>query len=416
MRFLIVDESSEYRLVLADMLRLRWPAAETEEWDPSQRGHPVRALEGGRYAAVLLDSRPTAEDGIRWVADLRQGADPPPVLLLTETGGELLAVKAMKAGASDFLRKDSLTGERLAQSVEEALRERDALRVERSGETPITRRTQHIDLRRLSGPVEPGDEIVPGYRVLRLIGEGGSAKVYLVEREHDKLELVLKVLDPSLREDQNFLKRFVREYQLIAGLQNEHLPVIYDQGFAGERAYIAMEYFGGGDLKEKIRKGFTSLGALRTASQIAKALDAIHSRGVIHRDLKPQNILFRENGRLALVDFGLAKDVRVESSLTRVGEVLATPRYMSPEQCIGATADHRSDLYSLGVIFYEMLTGRKLFEGESTAGLLYMHVNGEVPRLPAKLAGYQPIVDRLLEKRPEDRYQSARELFASIAI
>ena len=415
MRFLIVDQSSESRLVLSDMLRQRWPDAETEEWDPSQRGHPCRALEGGRYAAVLLDSKPSDDDGIRWVADLRGGADPPPVLLLTESGGEILAVKAMKAGASDFLRKDSLTAERLIQSLEEALCERETLRVERTGQTPVFPR-QPVDLHKLRDTVERGAEIVPGYRVLRMIGQGGSAKVYLVEREHDKLQLVLKVLDPSLRDDRHFLKRFVREYKLIAELQNEHLPMIYDQGFAGERAYIAMEYFSGGDLKERIARGFTSLGALRTTSQIAKALDAIHSRGVIHRDLKPQNILFRENGRLALVDFGLARDVRVESSLTRVGEILATPRYMSPEQCVGAPADQRSDLYSLGVIFYEMLTGRKLFEGESAAGLLYMHVHGEVPRLPAKLAGYQPVVDRLLAKRPEDRYQSARELFASIAI
>lgn len=415
MRFLIADQSSEFRLVLADMLRQRWPDAETEEWDPSQRGHPIRAIESGRYAAVLLDSQPAGEDGIRWVVDLRNGFDPPPVLLLTETGGELLAVKAMKAGASDFLRKDSLTAERLAQSVEEALREREAQRVERTGRTPAFPR-EPVDLRKLGRPVERDEEIVPGYRVVRMIGQGGSAKVYLVEREHDKLQLVLKVLDPSLREDKNFLKRFVREYQLIAGIQNEHLPMIYDQGFAGERAYIAMEYFSGGDLKERMLKGYSSLGALRTTSQIAKALDAIHSRGVIHRDLKPQNILFRENGRLALVDFGLAKDVGVESSLTRVGEVLATPRYMSPEQCVGAPADHRSDLYSLGVIFYEMLNGRKLFEGESTAGLLYMHVHGEVPRLPAKLAGYQPVIDKLLAKRADDRYQSARELFASIAI
>jgi serine/threonine protein kinase len=103
----------------------------------------------------------------------------------------------------------------------------------------------------------------------------------------------------------------VREYQLIAGIWNEHLPVIFDRGFTGKQAYIAMEYFGGGDLKERIRKGFSSLGALRVASQIAKALDAIHACGVIHRDLKPQNILFRDNGRLALVDFGLARKVDV---------------------------------------------------------------------------------------------------------
>ena len=413
MRFLIVDQSSEYRLSLASMLRSRWPAAETDEWDPRGQGHPGQALDEGVYAAVLLDSGPAEDDGIRWVADLCKHRDPPPVLLITESGGEHLAVMAMKAGAADFLRKDSLTGERLARSIEEALREREARRTD---STPAHQRTQQVDLAGVGVAVNGAVARIPGYQVLRMIGEGGSAKVYLAERISDRLQLVLKVLDPSLRQDSSFLKRFVREYQLIAALRNEHLPVIFDQGFSGEHAYIAMEYFGGGDLKDRIRKGFTSLGALRVASQIARALDAIHARGVIHRDLKPQNILFRGNGRLALVDFGLAKDLHVESTLTLAGEVLATPRYMSPEQCLGTPADHRSDLYSLGVIFYEMLAGRKLFDGESASGLLYMHVNGEVPRLPAKLAGYQPIVDRLLAKQPQHRYQSARELFESIAI
>ena len=416
MRFLIVDGSSEYRLALANMLRSRWPAAEIDEWDPCLQGAPGRALDDRSYSAVLLDSRPAGGDGIAWVSALRTRDDPPPMLLIAQTGGEDLAVKAMKAGAADFLRRDSLTAERLARSVEDALREREAQRSERSDPTPVYQRTQQIDVQALGSAVSGETDLVPGYRVLRMIGEGGSARVYLAERSSDMLQVVLKVLDPSLRDDANFLKRFEREYQLISAIRNEHLPVIFDQGFSGERAYIAMEYFGGGDLKQRIRNGFSSLGALRVASQIAKALDAIHAHGVIHRDLKPQNILFRDNGRLALVDFGLAKNLRIESTLTRAGEVLATPRYMSPEQCLGAPADHRSDLYSLGVILYEMLAGRKLFEGESAAGLLYMHINGDVPRLPARLAGYQPIVDRLLAKQPAERFQSARELFATIAI
>jgi serine/threonine protein kinase len=117
-----------------------------------------------------------------------------------------------------------------------------------------------------------------------------------------------------------------------------------------------------------------------------------------------------------VVDFGLAKSVGAKTTFTRQGEVIATPRYMSPEQCLGKTADSRSDLYSLGVIFYEMLTGAKLYEAEGAAGLVYQHVHGPLPRLEGRLAGYQPILDRLLAKNPEERFQSARELFAMIAI
>ena len=136
----------------------------------------------------------------------------------------------------------------------------------------------------------------------------------------------------------------------------------------------------------------------------------------MHRDLKPANILFRPDGRPVIVDFGLAKDLAVNSTLTMAGQLLATPRYMSPEQCLGLPVDGRSDLYSLGVVFYEMLTGQRIFESASTAEVVSMHVNAPVPSLPERLAGYQAVLDRLLAKKPEDRFQSARELFGLIAI
>jgi serine/threonine protein kinase len=255
----------------------------------------------------------------------------------------------------------------------------------------------------------------PGYSIVHIIGQGGQAQVYLAEREHDGLRLALKVLDRTLRQDAVFLERFVREYKLIASLENEHVAKIYDQGFAGDYPYIAMEFLPSGTLASRIREGLTSRAALRIISQIARALDAIHAQGIVHRDLKPANILFRPDGRPVIVDFGLAKDLGSNAALTAAGQLLATPRYMSPEQCLGRPVDARSDLYGLGAVFFEMLTGRRIFESESGAGLVTAHVHSPIPRLPQHLKGYQPILDRLLAKNPDERFQSGRELFAMIA-
>lgn len=416
MRFLIVDSSRDSRSAVAGMVRARWPAAVIEEWNPRERGNPEIALQQGSYAAVLMYVEPAGGDSLAFMAGMLRDPVAPPVILLTDSGGETLAVEGLKAGAADFLRTPDLTGERLVRSIEDAIREQEARRAEHADPTPSFQRTVQLDAQRIGAPLEGGERRIPGYRSLRKIGEGGMAQVYLAEREQDGLQLVLKVLDPNLRADRTFFKRFVQESRLVAGLQNEYVAHIYDQGFAGEHPFIAMEYLSGGTLAARIHEGMTSLTALRLTSQIARALDAIHARGIIHRDLKPPNILFRENGRPVLVDFGLAKDLSADTTLTRHGMVVATPRYMSPEQCLGRTADHRSDLYSLGVIFYEMLSGRRLYEGEGPAGLVYQHVHGPIPRLPARLAGYQGILDRLLAKAPTERFQSAHELFAMIAI
>jgi eukaryotic-like serine/threonine-protein kinase len=416
MRFLIVDQSRDFRSAVTGMLRARWPAAAVEEWDPHERGTPEAALQQAGYTTVLMYVEPNANDSLAWMAGMLRDPAAPPVILLTEFGGENLAVQGLKAGAADFLRKPDLTGERLVRSIEDAVREQEARRAALADPTPSFQRTMPLDAQRIGTPLEGGERRIPGYRSLRKIGEGGMAQVYLAEREQDGQQLVLKVLEPSLRADKTFFKRFVQEYKLIAGMQHEYVAHIYDQGFAGEHPFIAMEYLSGGTLAARIHEGMTSLSALRITSQIAQALDAIHERGIIHRDLKPPNILFRTNGRPVLVDFGLAKNLSANAVLTRHGMVIATPRYMSPEQCLGRAADHRSDLYSLGVIFYEMLSGRRLYEGEGPAGLVYQHVHGPIPQLPARLAGYQGILDRLLAKAPRERFQSARELFAMIAI
>jgi len=416
MRFLIVDESNDFRQALVQMLREHWPAARIDEWDPRQQGDPSAAVAGGGYGAVLLDVRPAGGDGLAWLARIHGMADAPPVVLVADQGDSIVAIQALKAGAADFVRKAGLTPRGLIRSLEDAMREHEIRRQEIAGmHTPFTR-TVPLQLNRIGAPLAQVPVSIPGYRSLRMIGEGGMAQVYLAQRASDGQQLVLKVLGPGMRTSGTFLQRFEREYGLLASIENEYVARIYDHGFSGEHPYIAMEYLSGGTLAARIQEGMTSLAALRLTSQITKALDAIHARDIVHRDLKPQNIMFRDNGRPVIVDFGLAKDLDSTSNLTVVGEIMATPRYMSPEQCLGGKADARSDLYSLGVIFYEMVTGKKLFGDEGPAGLLHQHLHGAIPQLPAHLAGYQSIIDRLLAKNPDERFQSARELFATIAV
>jgi FixJ family two-component response regulator len=419
MRFLIVDDSSEFRVALGAMLRARWPEAELEDWDPVRRGSPAPRLAEARFSAVLLEARAGGNaaggDAMRWVQEVRRDPKAPPIVLIADHGDTHAAIQALKAGAADFLRRTGLTPERLVRSLEHALREDEARRAER-GETSGTP-TAPLQPQQIGKPVKGEPTQVPGYRALRLIGQGGMSQVFLAERVHDGQALVLKVLSQALRGDPTFLQRFVREYKLLASLNAEHVARIYDQGFSGANAYIAMEYLPGGTLAARIQEGLTALESLRIVAQLAKALQAIHAHGIVHRDLKPQNIMFRANGRLVVVDFGLARDLSANTAaLTRHGQLMATPRYMSPEQCLGLPADHRSDLYSVGAMLYEMLSGHKLYESEGPAGLIYAHVHGTVPQLPDRLAGYQALLDRLLAKKPEERFQSAAELFATIAV
>ncbi|MBC5786016.1 protein kinase [Ramlibacter sp. USB13] len=262
----------------------------------------------------------------------------------------------------------------------------------------------------------PGEEPprLKGFRLVRKIASGHTTEVFLAEREADRLPVVLKVLQASATTEGASLARFIQEYALLSRLQVPHVTRIYDQGFSDDHAYIAMEYFERGDLRGELRAGMMTERVVDVVRQVAEALQVVHAQGIIHRDLKPENVMLRRDGTVALADFGVAKALHQDTSLglaeTRHGEVVGTPYYLSPEQARGGAVTPASDLYSLGVMFHEMLTGQRPFTGETLDLLLARHLTAPPPPLPPDLGALQPIMDRLLAKAPGDRYRDAQAL------
>jgi serine/threonine protein kinase len=257
-----------------------------------------------------------------------------------------------------------------------------------------------------------GDLVIRGHRCIKQVGSGGMCTIYLAESERAGGVVVLKVFRqvPDVSERLVSFDRFLQEYEIVAGLKHQNIVRIYDLGIADDHAYIAMEHFPAGDLRERMKAPLSGPVALDYLRQIASSLEAIHSVGVLHRDLKPANIMLRGDGSVCLIDFGLAKANAFDVDLTGAREIFGTPYYMSPEQGHAEPIDARSDLYSLGVIFYEMLTGRKPYKGHSAMEVIYKHRRAALPAVPPQFQEFEAILHRLLAKSPNDRFQTAREL------
>jgi CheY-like chemotaxis protein len=397
LRFLIIDDDADYRQLLRYHLEVEWPDAVIDERQPSSAGALAAAGLSG-VDLVLLAHPVSGETGLTFLRQLRRRPDCPPVLLFATESDEFLAVDALKAGAANFFPKDRVKHQRLIEVV------RSELKVERldaTGELLATHKA-------LNG--------APKRRLVAKLYSGDVSSVYLAETEEGGDKIALKVLRhvPDAGGGRLF-DRFLQEYEVIARVQHTNVVRIFDLGVADDHAYIAMEYLGAGSLAERLRAPLAPERAADYVGQIAAALAAIHGAGVLHRDLKPGNIMFRDDGSLALVDFGLAKEMRLHAALTGAGQIFGTPYYMSPEQGHAEPTDERSDLYSVGCILYEMLTGQRPFTASSPMGVIYRHAHAPRPRFNRSLTHFQPLLDRLLAVNRFDRYQSADELLAALA-
>ncbi len=259
-----------------------------------------------------------------------------------------------------------------------------------------------------------GPLLIEGYRLLRKIGEGGIASIFLAQPATGGAAQVLKVLRIEEADAVMGLQRFMQEFALLAQIDHPNVARIHRQDFSAGNAFIAMEYFPLGDLRARMRRPLDPGIAMYYLRQIAAGLEAIHQVGVVHRDLKPDNVMLRQDGTIAIADFGVAKQVSMLMTETGAGEVVGTPYYLSPEQALGRPVDCRCDIYSLGVLAFEMLTGGKPYHADTAQALLQLHVQAPPPQLPPAHRKWQPILERMMAKSPDERFDSATALLDAL--
>ncbi len=393
---MIIDAQADFRSLLMHHVTTHWPDAIISAYDPSAAGHLPDEFGGAGNDIILLGSSHGEDrDGIEVLARFVQRRNFPPVVYFGTANDER---EAADLHPDAHFMRDHLNHDSLIIGIGEVLMSHS--RITASGSLFVG------DMRTGIHP------LIKGYRFMRRLGSTQHSGVYLAERESTHLQVVLKVLRqvPEHGDSIGAFDRFLQEYETIADMDHPNIVRIYDLGVADDHAHIAMEYLDGGDLRLKIEAGVGEREAVRYLRQIASALSAVHQKNVLHRDLKPGNIMLRKNGSIALIDFGLAKRVKLETSITDKGEIFGTPYYMSPEQGHGSEVDERSDIYSLGVIFFELLTGKKPYKGGTAMGIIYKHAQAPIPLLPSRLSKYQALMNMMLAKQPEDRLQSAEEI------
>ena len=394
-KFMIIDGQADFRSLLMHHITTHWPDAIISVFDPVAAGHLPTEFSGAGNDIILLGNQVGDRDGTQIVKQFVRMPAFPALIYFGVAGDEAVVTKL---GVDGFFLRSDVRHMPLIVRLSDILQSRQ--RVASTGSLFV------------------GDErtgihpLIRGYRFIRKLSASNHSAVYLAEKESSGAEVILKVLRqvPDAADSIGAFDRFLQEYELIAEIEHPNIVRIFDLGVGDDHAHIAMEYLDGGDMKQRIAGGINEPDAVRYLRQIASALARVHAVGILHRDLKPSNIMLRHDDSVALIDFGLAKRMRLKMEMTDSGEIFGTPYYMSPEQGHGNGIDLRSDIYSLGVIFFEMLTGSKPFQADTAMGIIYLHAKAPVPLLTPRFAKYQALLNMMLAKLPEDRLQSAAEV------
>ncbi len=398
---MIIDGQTDFRTLLMHHVTTHWPEAIISTYDPTADGHLPDEFSGAGNDIVLLGDNQGNRSGLQTLKKFLKTPGFPPVVYFCSN--REMQLKATNAGVQGVFLRNRFKHDGLIVRVGHVLRARRG-----------SASTDSLFVGDLRTGVHP---LVKGYRFLRKLAVSEHSAVYLAQKESSGIKMVLKVLRqvPDLGDGIGAFDRFLQEYEMIADLHHPNIVQIYDLGVSDDHAHIAMEYLSGGDLRQRIQSGIVERDALRYARQIASALAEVHKLGILHRDLKPGNVMLRDDDSIALIDFGLAKRMRLQLEITDSGEIFGTPYYMSPEQGHADDVDARSDIYSLGVILYEMLTGDKPYKAANAMGIIYKHSHASIPTLPDCFLHHQVLIERLLAKNPDERLQSAAEIAELLA-
>jgi len=396
----IVHDDLELRLKLAGLVREASGNVPTDTMNrASFEALSVDRLRG--YGAIMFIVefvvRDAGHDPLAPVVRLHAELPQLPVLVFARGGDERTAARAMRLGAMDYWPIHAVNVAELREVLQ-----------------PLVQRTRNTPMSKLPLAKPAAAELhslpkIAGYRLLKKIAHSNSATVYLARNDDFPEPVALKIL--AVRGSEGISEadgqRFTRECQILSSLNHRFVADVIDFGITDEYLFLALEYFPCGSLRERLKNPVREADALNYLRQIAEGLRVVHAAGIVHRDLKPSNLMLTDDNRVVLIDFGSARANLVSTEITGTDMRTGTPYYMCPEQIAGQDPDARGDLYSLGVVLFEMLAGTLPFRGSSLAQILEGHNSAQIPRLPAHVRRYQIIVDRLLAKNPADRYASA---------
>jgi DNA-binding response OmpR family regulator len=397
---LIVGPERELRIWLRHHLEILYADGQIEDLEPPLFITREPGITAANHDLIVLavrcgESPENPAAGLELLRRMQRRRDLPPVLVVASGGNELTAVQAMRMGATDYLPRSLLDAQSLATALRAAMRARRP-----------SSRVGSRSSRSLRAGIDPSHLELPQYSILHQLGESSRAAVYLAHSSTLGRNVALKISKPSI-DDADECQAFAREYAAISAVHHPSVVEIYDYGFHGGHEFIAMEYFPCGDLKTRLQHPLTITESLLYARRICAALQVIHSAGLIHRDLKPPNVMLRDDGSIVLIDFGLAKGVDAGVASTAIGILRGSPYYMSPEQAQGLTLDARSDLYSAGVILFEMLSGNKPYRGTSAVEVMQQHVHGPRPALPRECSALEALLERLMARDRSQRFADA---------